>query len=176
MVRVFFSLGSNQGNRLDSLLSAAKQIDKQIGKLFGFSAVIESEPWGFKADTTFYNQVLMVETEFTPQQLLASVLDIEKTLGRIRSGTKYRSRAIDIDILLYGTEIIESENLVIPHPMLHLRRFVLEPLASIAPDLIHPGFHKTISFLLSQLIDDSFTRIAVEKDAFAKLLNTINQS
>ena len=174
MARVYFSLGSNQGDRLDSLVKATKLVDSLIGKVVGYSAVFESEPWGFNADTTFYNQVLIVDTEFDPQQVLNSVLAIEKSLGRLRSGTTYSSRIIDIDILFYNAEIIESETLVIPHPLMHLRRFVLEPLASIAPDMIHPGLQVTILFLLSQLNDGSLNRIAVERESFAGLLNSLN--
>lgn len=167
-------MGSNQGDRLNSLVKATKLIDNLIGRVIDYSAVFESEPWGFNAETTFYNQVLKVETALDPQQVLHSVLAIEKSLGRLRSGTTYSSRIIDIDILFYNAEIIENENLIIPHPLMHLRKFVLEPLASIAPDLIHPGLQATISFLLSQLNDDSPTLIAVERESFTGLLNTLN--
>jgi len=175
MARVYFSLGSNQGDRMHSLVQATKHIENLIGKLISYSAVFESEPWGFNAETTFYNQVLLVETDLSPKKVLKTILNIEKTIGRIRSGTTYISRIIDIDILFYNTEIINSENLVIPHPMLHLRRFVLEPLATIAPDLIHPGYNTTISILLRQLNDKCLIKIFAEKDTFAGLLNTLNQ-
>ena len=171
MAKVYFSTGSNQGDRLNSLVQAAKLIDSLIGKVIQFSPVVESEPWGFEAETTFYNQVLMVETQLTPQQVLNQVLEIETTLGRKRSGKEYSSRKIDIDILFYNEKQVEENNLVIPHPLLHKRNFVLQPLAEIAPDLVHPVFQTTISELLSQLKDSSRISVAVEKEEFTRLFN-----
>jgi len=171
MAKVYFSTGSNQGDRLNSLVQAAKLIDSLIGKVIQFSPVVESEPWGFEAETTFYNQVLVVETQQTPQQVLKQVLEIETKLGRKRSGKEYSSRIIDIDILFYNEKQVEENNLVIPHPLLHKRNFVLQPLAEIAPDLVHPVFQTTISELLSQLKDSSRISVAVEKEEFTRLFN-----
>ena len=171
MVRVYFSSGSNQGNRLNSLVQAARLIDKRVGKIIQYSPVVETEPWGFKAETSFYNQVLMVETQYSPQQVLNKVLEIEQQLGRIRSGKGYSSRMIDIDILFYDEIQLAEHNLVIPHPLLHERKFVLEPLAAIAPGLIHPVLHKTISELLQQLKDTSPVISVVEKAEFTRLFN-----
>lgn len=170
MAKVYFSLGSNQGNRLNSLVMATKLIGNLIGKIIQYSPVVESEPWGFNADTTFYNLALMAETELTPQQVLKQLLEIENSLGRKRSGNEYSSRKIDIDILFYDDKQLTENNLMIPHPLLHKRRFVLEPLAAIAPDLIHPVYHVTISEILRQLKDTGRILVTVEKEEFARLL------
>ncbi len=169
MAKVYFSSGSNQGDRLNSLVQAARLIDKQVGKIIEYSPVVESEPWGFNAETSFYNQALMVETEYSPQQVLNKVLKIEQELGRIRSGKEYSSRIIDVDILFYDEKQLAEHNLVIPHPFLHERKFVLEPLAAIAPGLIHPVLQKTISELLQQLKDPSPITTVIGKEEFARL-------
>jgi 2-amino-4-hydroxy-6-hydroxymethyldihydropteridine diphosphokinase len=176
MARVYFSTGSNQGDRLNSLVRATKLIEELIGTLISYTAVYESEPWGFTADTKFYNQVLLLDTELSPQQVLTNILEIEKSLGRKRLGRTYSSRSIDIDILFYDDKIIKSDKLVIPHPMMHQRKFVLEPLATIAPELIHPVFQVTISSLLLQTEDSSGISVVVRKSVFAELLKSINLS
>jgi deoxyguanosine kinase len=171
MAKIYLSLGSNQGDRLKSLVAATKLIDSLIGDVSVYSSVYESEPWGFEADTSFYNLILMAETLLTPMQILAKILDIETTLGRIRSGTVYSSRTIDIDILFYDHDQISGDKLVIPHPLLHKRRFVLEPLAEIAEDFIHPVARLKVSELLQGLEDESYISVAVEKNALSELLN-----
>ena len=170
MAKVYFSTGSNQGDRINLLVQAAKLIDSLIGKIIDYSPVVESEPWGFKAETAFYNQVLVVETDLTARQVLEQALEIEKTLGRKRSGTEYASRLIDIDILFYDEIQIHENDLKIPHPLLHKRKFVLEPLATVAPVFIHPVLLTTISELLYLLNDSSELPVAVEKVNFARLL------
>jgi 2-amino-4-hydroxy-6-hydroxymethyldihydropteridine diphosphokinase len=172
MAKVYFSSGSNQGDRLDWLLRAAKYIDQMVGNILRVSPVVESEPWGFDAEAKFYNQVLLVETELTPHQVLHAILDIEKTLGRIRSGATYSSRNIDIDILFYDEVEIDEASLKIPHPLLHKREFVLVPFASIAPDLVHPLFQMSISGLLTQLGNSSKVKIVSGANEFTELLKT----
>jgi 2-amino-4-hydroxy-6-hydroxymethyldihydropteridine diphosphokinase len=169
MAKVYFSTGSNQGDRLTMLVQAAKLINKLIGKVILFSPVVESEPWGFEAETNFFNQVLMIETQQRPEQVLNQILEIETKLGRIRSGKGYSSRNIDIDILFYDEKQVNESNLEVPHPLLHKRKFILQPLADIAPDLIHPVLQTTIIKLLSQLNDDSKITIAVNKEEFTRL-------
>jgi 2-amino-4-hydroxy-6-hydroxymethyldihydropteridine diphosphokinase len=134
--------------------------------------VVESEPWGFDAETTFYNHVLLVETQLSPHQVLNSILDIEKELGRIRSGKTYSSRNIDIDILFYAQQQIETANLVIPHPLMHIRGFVLVPLAMLAPDLVHPVFQITVSELLTLLKDNDKITVIATADEFTELIRT----
>ncbi|MEI6062445.1 MAG: 2-amino-4-hydroxy-6-hydroxymethyldihydropteridine diphosphokinase [Bacteroidota bacterium] len=176
MAVVYFSIGSNQGDRLNCLVKATQLIDLRIGKVLCFSAVYESAPWGFQADTSFLNQVLQVETELDPHLVLSALLDIEKILGRIRAGLEYSSRIIDIDILFYDELHMEEDILIIPHPRMHLRRFVMEPLASIAPDFLHPILKKPVSELLNILEDTGGISVAVEKNKFRDLLNRTKQS
>jgi len=170
MTKVYFSLGSNEGDRLQSLVKATKLIDKVVGKVLQYSAVVETEPWGFDSEISFYNMAVVAETDFTPRQILAKVLGIEKSLGRIRHGKTYTNRIIDIDILFYGEEMISDESLTIPHPLLHKRLFVLRPLAAVAPDLIHPLLHASVAELLQRSEETGTISVAVEKDEFARLL------
>lgn len=174
MIRVYLSLGSNQGDRLGSLLKASKLIDLQIGKIAKFSPVFESEPWGFQADTSFYNMVIEVETNLNSKKILSTILEIEKSLGRERLGKEYSSRSIDIDILFFGDRIVADENLKIPHPKMHLRKFVLKPMDDIAPDFVHPFLHKSIAELLAESVDKNAVEIVVTKNDFARLIKEIN--
>jgi 2-amino-4-hydroxy-6-hydroxymethyldihydropteridine diphosphokinase len=176
MAVVYFSLGSNEGDRLNWLVKATKLIDNLIGKVIQYSSVIESEPWGFKSETPFYNMVLSVETESTPHQVLTKVLEIEASLGRIRHGKVYTNRIIDVDILFYNAEKINDNNLIIPHPLMHKREFVLHPLVEIAGELVHPILNKTLSELLLKFNDPNPISTIADREEFARLLNTINQS
>ena len=174
MAKVYFSTGSNEGDRLKSLIEAAKLIEKQIGRIIDFSPVVESEPMGFVAETNFYNQVLLVETDFSPQQIIKALLEIEIKLGRVRSGQSYSSRIIDIDILFYDEIQVSDHNLVIPHPRLHERNFVLQPLMAIAPGYIHPILKKPISELISLLVDGSMNTTVMEKNEFKECMKRQN--
>jgi 2-amino-4-hydroxy-6-hydroxymethyldihydropteridine diphosphokinase len=176
MAIVYFSLGSNEGDRLNWLVKATKLIDNLIGKVIQNSSVIVSEPWGFKSETAFYNLVLSVKTDFTPHQVLTKLLNIEASLGRIRHGKVYTNRNIDIDILFFNNENIHDDNLIIPHPLLHLRKFVLQPLAEIAPDLIHPVLNSSITKLLLQLNEPDPISKVIDREEFASLMNPLNQS
>lgn len=176
MAKLYLSLGSNQGDRLNSLVEATKLINIHVGEVILNSPVFESEPWGFIAKTTFYNLVLLVETVLKPQHVLTEILKIEKELGRIRSGKVYISRIIDIDILFYDDAQIDEGSLAIPHPRLQLRRFVLEPLAAIAPGLDHPVFHITILQMLHQLEDKGSISVTLGKQEFTDLWNASHLS
>lgn len=154
MKRVFLSLGSNLGDRADNLQQAKNRIGELIGPVISASSLYETEPWGFESDNEFLNMVLCAETGLAPSGLLGRILMIESQLGRIRCETRYSSRNIDIDILLYNSEIINEEALIIPHPRMHERRFVMIPLAEIAPELIHPVLKKTIRSLLKSCPDN----------------------
>ena len=176
MAQVYFSLGSNQGERLNWLAKATQLIDNRIGKVVCFSDVVESEPWGFKADTSFYNMVLLVDTEMLPTEILESILEIERTMGRTRLGIGYQSRTIDIDILIYDNIIVRTESLIIPHPLMHKRKFVLEPLTAIAPSLIHPVSGCTMNELLMQTDDINNVKLTIAKEKFALLLKSLTLS
>jgi 2-amino-4-hydroxy-6-hydroxymethyldihydropteridine diphosphokinase len=157
MKKVFLGLGTNMGNRAENLSKAVKSIEIEIGRVLKASSVYETEPWGFHSEEQFLNMVVGVETELTPSALMTKILFIETLLGRERGKKQYVSRVIDIDILLYEDQIIQEKNLIIPHPLMHERRFVLEPLFEIETDLVHPVFGKSIKELLNVCNDKSET-------------------
>jgi 2-amino-4-hydroxy-6-hydroxymethyldihydropteridine diphosphokinase len=150
--QVYISLGSNLGDRLQFLKNAVEKIANQLGRVVKESKVYQAAAWGHTKQPDFYNQVIEIETDLTPAQLLQACLEIEKSLGRERS-ILWGERTIDLDILLYDGQSVQSENLNIPHPYLHLRNFVLVPLCEIAPDLIHPILELTIQQLLDRCAD-----------------------
>jgi 2-amino-4-hydroxy-6-hydroxymethyldihydropteridine diphosphokinase len=155
MRKAFLHTGSNRGSRLEMLHEAHRQIGEKTGEILLASSVYETEPWGFHDETPFLNQVLEIKTDLSPEILLQSILEIETVMGRKREFKGYLSRKIDIDILFYDDLVICTENLVIPHPRMHERRFVLIPLAEIAKDFIHPVFHRSIEELLVSCSDQS---------------------
>lgn len=159
MTRTFLGLGSDTGNRMKYISEAERMIGATIGKIICSSSVYETEPWGFESEMKFLNRVLEVETDLDPSGLLGSVLKIESDLGRIRYGKGYSSRTIDIDILFFGNEIMNEGYLVIPHPLLHERRFVLVPLNEIAPGFVHPVSNKKVRRMLELCADKSYVKI-----------------
>ena len=149
---IFLSLGSNQGDRSTNLHDARIKIQKQIGKIVRSSSIYSTAAWGVTDQPDFLNQVIEIETVLTPGALLEKTHSIEKSLGRIRTG-KWGARIIDIDVLLYREVELNTAHLVIPHPELPNRKFVLVPFTEIAPDQVHPTRHKKISELLEQCSD-----------------------
>ena len=154
MAIAYLSLGSNKGDRIGFVQQATSLLNATDGiSLIRTSAFYESEPWGMEAETWFVNAVVEVKTTLSPQSLLTECQRIESQLGRKRiEGEKgYQDRTIDIDILFYNKEIINDENLVIPHKFLHLRAFTLVPLLELIPNFEHPILHKTITQLHNDL-------------------------
>lgn len=151
-MRFILLLGSNLGNREERLAEAISAISREIGTLDALSGVYETAPWGNQEQGPFLNQVVSGNCEFSPDQLLVSILMIEKAMGRERT-SKWAPRAIDIDILFYGSLVVSKPGLEIPHPMLHERRFTLQPLCDIFPEFRHPVSGKSMQELLAIVPD-----------------------
>lgn len=155
---IIILLGSNIGDRPSLLEEANLQISSKIGIPLISSSIFESEPWGFKHEIFFLNQVIGLKTNLSPHMLLTELLRIENEMGRERSGESYQARTIDLDILFYNDLIISENNLEIPHPRLHERRFTLLALNEILPDYIHPVLKKSVSSLLNDCNDTLMVR------------------
>jgi 2-amino-4-hydroxy-6-hydroxymethyldihydropteridine diphosphokinase len=150
---VFLCIGGNLGEREANLEEARDFIDFNLGDVIAASAIYESEPWGMTDVPNFLNQVVQIQTELSNEELLSEILELEEFFGRERNAEGYVSREMDIDMLFINQEIIETETLRVPHPRIAQRRFVLTPLAEIAPDLIHPELKKSIQELLASCPD-----------------------
>jgi len=156
---VYLLIGGNLGDVKGNMLMTYDLILKKIGQVKLSSSIIETEPWGFKHKNNFLNQVFKVITDLTPIELLLETQKIEKQLGRVISISGYEARTMDIDILFYDDDIINIDNLIVPHPRLHLRRFTLFPLNEIAENYIHPVLNKTIHELLEACVDNTELKI-----------------
>ncbi|MFI5151087.1 MAG: 2-amino-4-hydroxy-6-hydroxymethyldihydropteridine diphosphokinase [Bacteroidia bacterium] len=150
---VFLSLGSNQGDREFFLSRAREEIATIAGKILSVSSVYETEAWGNDELQPFLNQALEIETDLAPEVLLKALLEIEQSLGRERTDIPWQARTIDIDILFYGKLDLKTPALLLPHPFIQDRKFVLMPLAEIAGNWTHPRFGKTIQELLESCPD-----------------------
>ena len=139
---VYLSLGSNVGDRAANLNTAVEKL-AELGTVVTVSSFYETEPVETSPQTWFLNCAVKLETEKMPRQLIAAILNLEQEMGRQRRQPK-APRIIDVDILLFGSSVIELPSLTVPHPRMHERRFVLEPLAEIAPDVRHPVFKRTV--------------------------------
>lgn len=150
---VFLGIGGNLGDRLANLRSAVKLIGERIGKVDKISSVYLSEPWGFKHAKYFTNIVAKVRTPLSAEETLSIALQIEAELKRTRSGNGYEGRTMDIDILFFNDEIISTERLIVPHPLICQRLFVLLPMQEIEPDYVHPQNGKTMHELTELCTD-----------------------
>jgi 2-amino-4-hydroxy-6-hydroxymethyldihydropteridine diphosphokinase len=153
MTTAFIILGSNLGDKQLWITKAIERIS-ELGNLTEKSSLYETAAWGGQTEATFYNQVIALSTDYTAPELLEKLLKIEQELGRVRDpDLKYGERTIDIDILLFGNEIINTDSLIIPHPRMQERKFVLMPLCEIAKNITHPSLNVSINQLLKSCID-----------------------
>ncbi|MBO6118520.1 MAG: 2-amino-4-hydroxy-6-hydroxymethyldihydropteridine diphosphokinase [Bacteroidales bacterium] len=145
MEEIVLSFGSNLGNKKENILKAYGLLQARLGKQIKTSDIIQTEPWGFTSEELFANSVAVFQTEYSAEECLKIINQIEKELGRIRNmSAGYENRVIDIDILFYGDMIINTPDLTVPHPLLHLRQFVMIPLKQIIPEWVHPVIKKKI--------------------------------
>jgi 2-amino-4-hydroxy-6-hydroxymethyldihydropteridine diphosphokinase len=148
----YLGLGTNIGNKRRNLITAAAMLAERAGDVLTLSRFYESEPWGFKSENLFLNAALKLRTELAPLELLSVSKQIEKEMGRTeKTCGEYHDRIIDIDILLYDSLIMKDAGLLIPHPLMTERKFVMEPLAEIAPAFIHPVLKLTMAELNEKL-------------------------
>ena len=151
---VYLGLGSNLGDKRKYIENALALIKIRVGNIIAVSGFHETQPWGYDSSEVFINVVAEVETNLNPKELLLATQDIERKIGRTdkTTGREYHDRIIDIDILLFDNLILQTSELTIPHPLMHKRKFVLEPLSEIAPTFVYPVSGKTIAELYDILL------------------------
>ena len=155
MPSVFIGIGSNLGDRQKNCLRAVELMDRMADcRITGYSDWYLTKPVGVEGQEWYVNGVVSLTTDISPQDLLKRLLKIEANMGRIRI-ERWGPRSIDLDILMFGQEIIQESNLKIPHPRMHLRRFVLEPMTQLAPNLVHPELGLSMKVLLENLPDEN---------------------
>mgnify|MGYP001626246962 CR=1 FL=1 len=147
---VYVAFGSNLGDRKSNILLAIDEMKKKSMEFLRISPMYETEPYGLKDQPKFINCAALVKTSYAPMELMDTLLDIEKSLGRVRT-TKWGPRVIDIDIIFYDNRMINFVDLIIPHPDMQNREFVLKPLADIAPNYVHPKLKKSVVELLNEI-------------------------
>lgn len=152
MAVAYLGLGTNIGNKRRNLITAAALLAERAGDVLALSGFYQTEPWGFRSENFFLNAAVTLETDLTPVELLEVTRQIEREMGRTqKSNGFYQDRIIDLDILLYDDRVVDTPELVIPHPLMQERKFVLEPLAEIAPFVVHPVLKECIRNLNGKL-------------------------
>lgn len=153
MRTVILCIGGNLGDRETHLLETLDFLHFNVGDVISQSSVFETEPWEMSEAPTFYNQIVSIHSNLSNNELMAEIREIEAFYGRERNKMSYVSREMDVDVIFIDNEIIDLPDFQVPHPKMQSRRFVLEPLAEIAPDKIHPVLNKTIKELLNECTD-----------------------
>jgi 2-amino-4-hydroxy-6-hydroxymethyldihydropteridine diphosphokinase len=156
---IYLCIGGNLGEREANLEETRMFLNFNFGDVVSVSSVYETEAWGMSDAPAFLNQVVLIKSELTDEELLAEISELEEFYGREREEGHYLDREMDVDILFIGDAKIETEHLVVPHPRLHLRRFVLEPMCELAPDFIHPILMTSIEELLKDCTDPSKVKL-----------------
>ena len=152
MAIAYLGLGTNVGNKRRNMITAAALLAERVGDILALSGFYETEPWGFESENFFLNAAVKLKTSFSPLEVLQITQQIEKEWGRTeKSNGVYHDRIIDIDILLYGDEVLQIPELTLPHPLMHERKFVMDPLAEIAPFVVHPVLKERIIDLKERL-------------------------
>lgn len=152
MAIAYLGLGTNIGNRRRNMIIAAALLAERVGDVLALSGFYETEPWGFDSENLFLNAAVKLKTSLSALELLTATQQIEKELGRTeKSNGTYHDRIIDIDILFYDDEVLQTPELTLPHPLMHERKFVMDPLSEIAPFVIHPILKERIIDLKERL-------------------------
>ena len=152
MATAYIGLGTNVGNRRGNLVTAVASLAERVGDILALSNIYETEPWGFASENRFLNAVAVLRTDRSPEELLDATRLIEIEMGRIeKSDGAYKDRIIDIDLLMVDDRIVDTPRLRLPHPLMHERMFVMEPLAEVAPDVRHPLLGKTMREIVTEL-------------------------
>ena len=158
MHKVYLGIGGNIGNKKENQRKCFDLIGQLIGEIQDRSSVYETPPWGFESEFDFWNQAIKVDTHLSPKGILLKIKEIEGLFGRKRIPGIYSPREMDVDILLYDDLVIDAKELVVPHAHMHERKFVLVPMAEIAPGEVHPVFGKTMGELLEICPDQSVVK------------------
>lgn len=155
MNAAFLCLGGNIGDRLANLNEAKRQLEILGSKILNQSSIYQTKAWGVDMAPDYYNQCIQISTNLGAFELMKVLLGIEESLGRVRANNRNASRTMDMDILFFNDDQINTPELEVPHPRLQLRNFVLVPMAEIAPKLMHPKLRKTIQQLMNACADES---------------------